>query len=316
MKKSPWKMLIVLLLVFGGLFVVLAGFTFRSVFKETGLHMSHKSILHLQLKGVIMDGKRLLTPLIKYRDDDSIKAIVIEINSPGGVVGPSQEIYEEIKRAREEYKKPIVAVSTGVMASGAYYAAVAADKIVVAPGTMMGSIGVIMEFMNLEKLYEWAKVSRFSISTGKFKDSGAEYRTMRDDEKALFQDLVNDVYEQFVEAVADGRNLKKDFVKQYADGRVFTGRQGTELGFADEIGTLEDSYQIAADLAGLGDDYDVFEPPHPRPSLWDLIPSDDEEASSRAAINWPWKSEMDSTIKSVLRLELSNKPLFLMPGVY
>ena len=316
MKKNPWMMLLVLLIVFGGFLTLMASVAIRPFFGDKKLSMgSKKQILHLELNGVIMDGKKILKPLLKYRDDDSIKAIVIEINSPGGVVGPSQEIYQEIRRAREEFKKPVVAVSTGVMASGAYYAAVAADKIVVAPGTMMGSIGVIMEFTNLEKLYDWAKVSRFSISTGRFKDSGAEYRQMRDDEKALFQDLVNDVYGQFVDAVAEGRDLKADFVKQYADGRVFTGKQGIALGFADEVGTLEDGYDLAADLAGL-DDYDIFEPPKPRMGLLDLVRGgDDDEASSLAKFKGI-DSQLSGVLQSVFRLELMNKPLFLMPGVY
>jgi protease-4 len=316
MKKNPWMMLLVLLIVFGGFMAVMAAVTVRPFFGEHKIHVgSKKDILHLELNGVIIDGKKLLKPLLKYREDDSIKAIVIEINSPGGIVGPSQEIFEEIKRAREQFKKPVVAVSTGVMASGAYYAAVAADKIVVAPGTMMGSIGVIMEFTNLEKLYDWAKVSRFSIATGKYKDSGAEYRSMREDEKALFQDLVNDVYEQFVDAVAEGRDLKPEFVKQYADGRVFTGRQGAELGFADEIGTVEDAFDLAADLAGL-DDYDVFEPPKPRPNFFELFRGDDEDDAATLIPGQGIDSQISGALKSVLRLELNNKPLFLMPGVY
>lgn len=316
-------MLIILFLVFGGLFTLVMVLSFKSLFRDSHISLKRNSILHLQLKGVIMDGKKLLAPLIKYREDKSIQAIVIEINSPGGVVGPSQEIYEEIKRTREEFKKPIVAVSTGVMASGAYYSAVAADKIIVAPGVMMGSIGVIMEFMNLEKLYEWAKVSRFTITTGKYKDSGAEYRSMREDERQLFQDLINDVYEQFVEAVSEGRDLKTEEVKKYADGRVFTGRQGVDLGFADELGTLEDGYRLAADLAGLGDDYEVFEPAQPRPGLIDLIMgSDDDEASTKFGSklglfeNQVGGTAINEALRSVLRVELANKPLFLMPGVY
>ncbi len=317
-KKNPWMMLLVLLIVFGGFLTLIASFTARPWFGERKLRVSSKpEILHLELSGVIMDGKKLIKPLLKYRDDDSIKAIVIEINSPGGVVGPSQEIYEEIKRAREEFKKPVVSVSTGNMASGAYYAAVAADKIVVAPGTMMGSIGVIMEFTNLEKLYDWAKVSRYSINTGKYKDSGAEYRPMREDEKALFQDLVNDVYGQFVEAVAEGRNLKPEFVKQYADGRVFTGRKGVELDFADEEGTLNDAYELAADLAGI-EDYEVFDPPKPHVGIFDLLSGGgDEDASTLfKGMQGKWDTQISDALKSVLRTELANKPLFLMPGSY
>ena len=311
-------MLFILLLVFGVILAFAEGLSphISWGWGDKKIHVGKKQILHLELNGVIMDGKKLIKPLLKYRDDSSIKAIVIEINSPGGVVGPSQEIYEEIRRAREDFKKPVVAVSTGVMASGAYYAAVAADRIVVAPGTMMGSIGVIMEFTNLEKLYDWAKVSRFSISTGKFKDSGAEYRAMRSDEKALFQDLVNDVYGQFVDAVAEGRDLKTEFVRKYADGRVFTGKQGIDLGFADEIGTVDDAFEIAADMAGI-DDYDIFEPPKPRASLMDFIRGGDDDDDATTLFHPKgMDAQIGQALKSVLRLELANKPLFLMPGAY
>lgn len=312
-KKNPWLMLFVLLVVFGVILAAGISWNMKSFFNQRGFAVGTKSILHLQLSGVIMDGKKVLKPLLKYREDKSIKAVVIEINSPGGVVGPSQELYEEIRRTREEFKLPVVAVTTNVMASGAYYAAVGADKIIAAPGSMVGSIGVIMQFTNLEKLYDWAKVSRFSIATGKFKDSGAEYRPMRDDERALFQELIDDVYAQFVEAIAEGRNMKPEAVKPYADGRVFTGRQGVDYGFVDELGTLEDAFDVAADLAGLSD-YDIFEPPKERPSIWDLMGSADEETTIL-----PWKpssQQIEKAMKSLFRLELANKPLLLMPGVY
>jgi protease-4 len=166
-----------------------------------------------------------------------------------------------------------------------------------------------MEFLNLEKLYSWAKVSRYSISTGKFKDSGAEYRGMRDDEKALFQNLVNDVWEQFKEAVATGRNLKLDFVTQYADGRVFTGKQAVKLGFADEVGTVHDAMEMAADMAGLGDDYDIFEAPKEHRNFMDFFMNqDDDEASSKIG------SQIDRAIRQLTRSDLANRPLFLMPG--
>ncbi len=268
------------------------------------------SILHLELDGVILDGKKFLKQLIKYRKNDKIKAIVISVNSPGGVVGPSQEIYEEIRRVREDYKKPVVVHSTGLMASGAYYAAVAADKIIVNQGTMMGSIGVIMEFMNMEKLYDWAKVKRYSINTGKYKDSGAEYRPMREDERVLFQSLVNDVWEQFKDAVAQGRNLKPEFVNQYADGRVFTGVQGVKLGFADDFGTLEDAYDVAADLAGLGDDYEIFDPPKHKSGILDFLSQAEDEESSVSHL----EKGINSITNHLLQTQLANRPLYLMPG--
>lgn len=317
MKKNPWLTLIVLLIVFGALGLVMIGTSTMSLFGETAGHsISKNSILHLSLDGVIMDSRKFTKSLLKYTKSDRIKAVVVSINSPGGVVGPSQEIYDELKFVREELGKPVVAYSSGLMASGAFYAAVAADKIVVEPGTMMGSIGVIMEFINLEKLYDWAKVHRFTINTGKYKDSGAEYRPMRDDERALFQDLINDVWGQFKEAVATGRNLAPEYVNKYADGRVFTGAQGVELGFADETGTLEDAYDVAAELAGLGDNYEIFEEPKRHTGLMDLVAGmggDDEESESR------WQKSLESlglagASEKLLRTKLANRPLFLMPG--
>ena len=308
-------MLAVLVVIFISLFAFVLGSSLISLFGDSHPRVTAKnSILHMDLEGVIMDGRKFIKTLDKYRKDDHIKAVVIEINSPGGVVGPSQELYQEIKRVREEFKKPVVVVSTSMMASGAFYAAVAADKIIVAPGTMMGSIGVIMEFTNLEKLYDWAKVSRYSITTGKFKDSGAEYRPMRDDERALFQDLINDVYEQFKTAVAEGRNLKPDFVSQYADGRVFTGAQGVKLGFADQVGTREDAYNKAAELAGLGDNYEIFDPPKKRPGLLEMITGGGEDEDAVTKLSKNFRGELAGVVDHLLKTKFNNQPLYLMPG--
>jgi protease-4 len=311
MKKNPWLMLGVLLFVFASLFAFLVGSSAISLFGggDQKLHlMSKNSILHLKLDGVIVDGDRFLKALKKYRDDKEIKAIVVEINSPGGVVGPSQEIYAELKRTRTEFKKPVVAVSPGLMASGAYYSAVAADKIVVAPGALVGSIGVIMEFANLEKLYDWAKISRYTITTGKYKDSGAEYRSMRDDERQLFQSMINEVWEQFKGAVAEGRNMKKEQIEPYADGRVFTGATAVKLGLADEVGTVDHAYDVAANLAGMKD-FDIFEVPKSRPGLMDLINGNEDEAGSTTKI-------AEQLVDRVFKANLLNRPLFLMPGYW
>jgi protease-4 len=311
MKKNPWLMLVVLLFVFATMFVFLVGSSSIALFGggEDRVHLlANNSILHIKLEGVIMDGERFLKTLKKYRKDDNIKAIVIEINSPGGVVGPSQEIYEEIKRTRTEFKKPVVAVSPGMMASGAYYSAVAADKIIVAPGAMVGSIGVIMEFANLEKLYDWAKVSRYTITTGKYKDSGAEYRAMRDDERQLFQNMINEVWEQFKEAVAQGRNMKKEEVEPYADGRVLTGASAVKLGFADEVGTVDHAFDVAAELAKVKD-FEIFEVPKKRPSLFDMISSGGQEEDSITKVS-------SQILNKAFKADLVNRPLFLMPGFW
>lgn len=275
------------------------------------------TILHLDLKGVIMSGQKFIKNLKKYKEDDKIKAIVININSPGGAVGPSQEIYAEIARVKE-LKKPVVCVTTGVMASGAYYSAVACDKIVVAPGAMVGSIGVIMEFANLEKLYDWAKISRYTITSGKFKDSGAEFRAMRDDEKQLFQEMITEVYHQFRKTVMDARKLSDEVMDNYADGRVFTGAKAVELGFADQVGTYEDAVVTAAKLAKLGDDYEIFEIPKKKMSIFDLAGGEDEDELGSLARLFGVTTKKSSLelVQDALQMQYLNQPMYLMPGYW
>lgn len=321
MKGSFFKKFVIVLIVFIG-FAMLLKWS-GNFFGESEKHITSKNtILHLELNGVILNGKKFLKNLDKYKDEKKVKAVLITINSPGGAVGPSQEIYAEIKRLRDELKKPVICVSTGVMASGAYYSAVACDKIVVAPGALVGSIGVIMEFANIEKLYDWAKISRYSITSGKFKDSGAEYRAMREDEKALFQNMINEVYAQFKGTVAKERHLKDDVVSEYADGRVFTGATAVKLGFADQEGFYEDAVKLAASTANLGDNYDVFEVPKKRMSIFDLGDSDrDDDVNSLAEYADVLKGksfgpDIEGAVKFVLRAKYLNQPLMLMPGYW
>ena len=305
----------VLLFVFGTLFVFLIGVSSIKLlgdFSPVAKITSKNSILHLELEGVILDGTKLLKPLVKYRKESRIKAIVVEVNSPGGVVGPSQEIYEELKKT-SQMGKPVVVVSNGLIASGAYYAAVAADHIMVAPGALVGSIGVIMEFTNLEKLYDWAKISRYSIHTGKYKDSGAEYRSMRPDEKQLFQSLLTEVFNQFKKTVAEGRKLKIEEVEPYADGRVFTGEQAVQWKFADSTGTVRSAFDKAAELAGLGTNYEIFTVPKHRPGLVEILTGGEEsdDWSTESKLNGNPLEVLD---QRVLKSRLTNRPLYLMPG--
>lgn len=321
MKGSFFKKLVIIFLVFVGIGALLkmSGDFFGEAEKRV---TAKNTILRLDMNGVILNGRKFLKNLKKYKDDDKVKAILISINSPGGAVGPSQEIFAEIKRVREELKKPVICVTTGVMASGAYYAAVACDKIVVAPGALVGSIGVIMEFANIEKLYDWAKISRFSITSGKFKDSGAEYRAMREDERALFQSMIDEVYSQFKTAVATERKLKDDVVSEYADGRVFTGATAVKLGFADTVGFYEDAVKLAAETAKLGDNYDVFEIPKKRVSIFDLGDSDREDdinsLSEYADVlkGKAFGGNMEEALKFVLRTKFLNQPLMILPGTW
>ncbi|WII71234.1 signal peptide peptidase SppA [Bdellovibrio sp. 22V] len=321
MKGSFLKKLVIIFLVFVGIGALLkmGGDFFGDAEKRV---TARNTILQLDMNGVILNGKKFLKNLKKYREEDKVKAILININSPGGAVGPSQEIFHEIKRVREELKKPVICVTTGVMASGAYYAAVACDKIVVAPGALIGSIGVIMEFANIEKLYEWAKISRFSITSGKFKDSGAEYRAMREDERALFQTMIDEVYGQFKTTVMKERNLKEDVVSEYADGRVFTGATAVKMGFADQEGFFEDAVKLAAETAKLGDDYDIFEVPKKRVSIFDLG-ADDREDDVNSLAEYAdilkgksFGPDIEGAMKFILRAQFLNQPLLLMPGYW
>lgn len=321
MKKSFFVKLFVLALVF---FVL--GFLFKkggSYFNSTNdddlkIDVARNSILQMELSGVIMNGKRFIKNLHKYKKDKNIKAIVINVNSPGGAVGPSQEIYTEIKRAREETKKPIICVTTGIMASGAYYSAVACDKIVVASGALVGSIGVIMEFANLEKLYDWAKIKRFTITSGRYKDSGNEFRTMRDDERSLFQDMITEVYNQFRQTVKDARKLDDKVLDEYADGRVFTGTKAVKMGFADIEGTFEDAVALAAKEANLGADYQLIEIPKRKKSILDFGDSgEDDPVNSVSQIKGLIADKaIGESIEKIFRMKYLNQPMLIMPGFW
>lgn len=281
--------------------IVMTGAGLIALFRPPEAHVAKASIMSLDLDGIIMDGKDFLDLLRKHRKDDKIKGILIRVSSPGGVVGPSQEIFDEIKRTREEFKKPVVAYCSSVMASGAYYASVAADKIYTTPGCMMGSIGALIQFVNLEKLYDWARIQRYAITTGRFKDAGAEYKAMSPEARQLFQEMLNDVLSQFKGAILAGRKMKEDHLNQYADGRVFTGAQAVQLGFADQVGSWEDARQALGEMTGLGRDPEVFKARKPR-GFREFL----EEASG--------ESKLSRLLERVTPTSLNAQPLFLLPG--
>lgn len=225
---------------------------------------------------------RLMETLEKVRKDPAVKAVVLRINSPGGSAAASYEIGREVQRLRESGKK-VVASLGDVAASGGYWVAAGADYIVTAPGTMTGSIGVIMQTANLEELYRKLGITPVTIKSGRFKDIGNPSRPMTDEERALLQQLIDRTYRDFVDHVAEGRKgrLTRAQVEALADGRVVNGAQAVELGLADSIGNLKDAEAKAAELAGLkADEYEVHEygKPDPFEALERLI-----ETSSRLA---------------------------------
>lgn len=203
----------------------------------------------VEVNGVIADSLPLLELLKEYEQDPRIKSIVIRLDSPGGAVGPSQEVFDQLMKMRS--KKHIVASFGAVAASGAYYIAAGAHQIVSPAGTITGSIGVIMPMANLEELYRFAKVAPFSIKSGKFKDVGNPTRKMLPEERELLQTMISQTHQQFQKAVADGRNLPLDFVKTVADGRIFTGEEAKRNGLVDVLGNFNDAVDLAAAMAGI-----------------------------------------------------------------
>jgi protease-4 len=197
-----------------------------------------------------LDSDGVIRVLGEYRDDPAVRAVVLRINSPGGVVAPTQEIFTAVRRLREA-KKPVVASLGSVAASGGYYVAVAADRIYASPGTLTGSIGVVMQLANLEGLLKKVGVEYVVVKAGAYKDVGNMARAMTPEERRILQSLLDDVYDQFISAVADGRGLDPQAVRAFAEGRIYSGRQAQSLKMVDDLGGLEDAIEAAAKMAGL-----------------------------------------------------------------
>ncbi len=201
----------------------------------------------IPIEGVISDATSITKYIEKFRKDDSIKAIIIRINSPGGSVAPTQEIYREIRKTVR--KKVVIASIGNVGASGAYYIAAAANKIVANPGTITGSIGVIMDFIQIKELLKKLGIKLSALKSGKFKDIGAPYREMTEEEKKLIMNMLMEVKEQFVQAVAEGRHLPVKEVEKVADGRILLGSQAKRLGLIDQLGNFQDAVELAKKMA-------------------------------------------------------------------
>ena len=203
----------------------------------------------IEITGVIRDARDVLDDLKRFRKDDAIKAIVIRIDSPGGGVGPSQEIYREIRKTLE--KKTVVASMGSVAASGGYYIAAGASKIVANPGTITGSIGVIMGFANYQQLLEKIGLVPVVVKSGEYKDMGSPVRKMKSEERKIFEDLARKIHRQFIRDVVQGRKMDLERVEALADGRIFTGEESMAMGLVDRLGNLEDAIEWAGRLGGI-----------------------------------------------------------------
>ena len=224
----------------------------------------------IRIEGIILDSRETIEELRHYRDNPSVKAIVLRIDSPGGAVVPSQEIFAEVRKTKAEGKIKVVTSMGNVAASGGYYIAAATDRIVANPGTLTGSIGVIMELANVKGLLEKVGVQSVIIKSGRHKDMASPFRAMTPEDRALLQTVLDDVHAQFIDAVATGRSLQLEQVKTLADGRIFTGKQAQTVNLVDELGDLHDAIQLAARLVGISGEPRVIET-HKRFSWRDLL---------------------------------------------
>jgi protease IV len=238
---------------------------------ETSLTGFGDKIAVVDLEGVILDPKTVCTQLKKFGDDDSVKAIVIHVNSPGGGVAASEEIYRTVKRLRDEKKKRIVASIETVGASGAYYVSAATNKIFADNGSIVGSIGVIAEWVNYGDLMKWAKLKPEILKVGEFKDTGDPAREMTPAERQYMQSLIDNMYGQFVQAVADGRHEKVDEIKSIADGRVWTGQEALGMHLIDQVGDFQDAVNDTAKSVGIKGEPTLVRPEKDRKTLLDLM---------------------------------------------
>jgi protease IV len=234
----------------------------------------------LELEGEITDSKEFVEQLKDYGNRPNVRSVVVRINSPGGGVAASQEIYEAIKKFRAESKKKVVVSMASVAASGGYYIACGADRIFANPGTITGSIGVIAEWYNYGDLLRWAKLQSVVIKSGTFKDAGSPTRPLTEEERALFQNLISNMYGQFVSAVASSRKMNEEQVKKLADGRVYTGLEAKSGGLIDAIGTYQDALAEAGKLGGIQGSPKVVSPARRSFSILDLLTGDARSALS------------------------------------
>ena len=238
-------------------FVFLLGFALA---KRWGVEegITGERIGVIEVNGVIKDSRSILENIVKFEKNEHIKAILLRINSPGGAVGPSQEIYMELIKTRK--KKPVIASLGTIAASGGYYIAAAATKIIAAPGTLTGSIGVKLELANVQKLLEKIGIEPVVLKSVPYKDIGSPFREVTPEEKEILVKLLQDIHRQFVADIAKGRHLPLKKVEAIADGSIFTGKEAQKLGLVDMLGNFEDAVKEAARLAGIKGEPNLYYP--------------------------------------------------------
>lgn len=276
-----------LLFAAAAIFVFFIAALFFGGSEDSSLDLSTGQRLGLvEVKGVILDSEEAVKELERFGEDDNIAAIILRIDSPGGGVAASQEIYDAVKRVRREYGKFVIASMASVAASGGYYIACGADTIMANPGTTTGSIGVIAELMNTTELLNKIGVRFEIVKSGKYKDSGTPWRPFTDEDRRYFQTYVDDAFAQFVGVVAEARNMSREEVLKYADGRVFTGQQALNYKLIDLLGNYQDAVDLASEQAGISGKARVVTSHRKRVTLFDILFGDLEGYIQRIQ-TWP-----------------------------
>jgi protease-4 len=232
----------------------------------------------VEVKGMILDSRETIRQLRHFLKQDDVKAVVLRVDSPGGVVAPSQEIYEEVRKFAT--RKKIIVSMGSLAASGGYYISAPATMIYANPGTITASIGVILKLSNIEALMDKIGIKSYTLKTGKYKDSGSPLRTLSKEDRAMLQAVIDNTHEQFVRAVAAGRKLPVDDVRRIADGRILSGEQARQLKLVDRLGTLQDAIEEAGRQSGIKGEPEVILPPKKKIDYWDILVDGFEEKFS------------------------------------
>lgn len=278
-QRSPWFYVAVIGGSFAAICLVMSAMVWWSMrsMQGSGLGLGTSQIAVLDIDGVILSPEAVNAQIRKFGDDSSVKAIILHINSPGGGAAASQEIYHEVLRVRKEKHKKIVASVESVGASGAYYIASACDRIYANEASVVGSIGVIMEWMNYGDLLKWAKLKNITITAGELKDAGDPSRDLTPKEQAYFQSLVDNMYSQFVHDVAAGRNTTDEKIKPLATGQVWTGKQSLDLGLIDRIGGFRTALMDTAREVGISGEPSIVRPAKNKRNLLTILTDDGED---------------------------------------
>jgi protease-4 len=256
--------LLVVAIVLGGALLLVLHF-----FNPSSTGLFEEKIGVVSINGTISSAKKISSELVTFAKDDGISAIILRINSPGGGVGATQEIYREVQKIAPQ--KPVVASMGSVAASGGYYVAAPATKIVSNPGTIIGSIGVFIQFVRLEELMNKIGVDLEIVKSGEFKDMGSPDRKLTQRDREILDELITDLQGQFVSAVASGRNLPVEKVQEIADGRIFSGARAKDLGLVDFMGNFQDAVEITKKIVGIKGDVALVYPKKSTGEWWNLF---------------------------------------------